>query len=93
MDLRIYGKDDKWCVYEPKEDITAYEVSILLGFFVSVHALAGHCDVDIPEKVKRHFVEEKEQCGFIIERNNLFKKGVRQWLRRGANWRLKPMLY
>jgi len=58
IDFNSFCYNCPWRASRPNG--SAYEVSILLGFFVSVHALAGHCDVDIPEKVKRHFVEEKE---------------------------------
>ncbi|MCK4251695.1 hypothetical protein KAX97_09610 [candidate division WOR-3 bacterium] len=58
MELRIYDEENKCYRFKPKEDITAYEVSLLLGSLIADRVVKRHNAVSVPKEIKRHFVEE-----------------------------------
>jgi hypothetical protein len=59
MEFRVFADNNVTYIFEPKEDITAYEVSILLRFFMTANALKGRCGLDIPKNILRHLKKEK----------------------------------
>lgn len=67
MSLMVYDEDknvlmtkatDGWLLFEPKKDISAYEVSLLLAYFMP-HLISGRTSEGIPENILRHFKKEK----------------------------------
>jgi len=57
MDLKVFTSVGTY-VYEPKKDITAYELSIIVKFFITAVAVKRELDTTIPKGVSRHFIKE-----------------------------------
>ena len=71
LKLSTYGKIYVW---EPQQDITAYELALVLPVFIIAaakpHFIDGVDDMisDLPEEVARHIrvVEQKEVTGMVV---------------------------
>lgn len=51
-------KQNEWRIFEPKKDITAYEVSLLLNYFISHLIPGGNNSKALHSNISRHFKKE-----------------------------------
>ena len=67
MGMVVYNKDNnvlmikqnEWLIFEPKKDITAYEVNLLLNYFISHLIPGGNDSKALSCNISRHFTKEK----------------------------------
>jgi hypothetical protein len=57
-DVSVFIKKPRQFEWEPKEDITPYELALCVGVLIlAMHGMSGEAYDQLPESAKRHFIE------------------------------------